>query len=82
MRHLGMAEPLVPRLEQQWSSQVRWASLGGAVHPEPLHACRSLPQGDPWGPLASAWAPRPPRCARGLGLGAARAAGAPGGLLG
>ena len=36
-----------------WSHQVRWVSWSGCTHDQPLRTATSVPQGDPFGPLAA-----------------------------
>ena len=36
-----------------WSHQVRWVSWSGCTHNEPLRTATSVPQKDPFGPLAA-----------------------------
>lgn len=50
----GLPPEITGLLENQWLSQVRYATYGGAVHPAPLSNCCSLPQGDAWSPISLA----------------------------
>ena len=52
LRLLGMPDGLRIILATQWTTQRRWLQLDGATLPEPEQVDGSLPQGDPWSPLA------------------------------
>eukprot|EP00969_Alexandrium_andersonii_P154643 6836711-Alexandrium_andersonii.AAC.1 len=51
LEHWGMDRGLLRALSHQRCSQVRWISMAGGIHPEPVEGCRALPQGDPWRPI-------------------------------
>ena len=52
MAVLGCPSHITELLKHHWSSQERWLTLGGAIHPAVQVVESSLPQGDPWSPLA------------------------------
>ena len=49
---IGVPPQVLGLLKVQWLGQKRWASFAGSVSPECLGEVPSLPQGDPWSPLA------------------------------
>ncbi|CAK0819641.1 unnamed protein product, partial [Prorocentrum cordatum] len=48
----GMPKAIVAMLTQQWENQERYMQLAGITHPQAQEVRTSLPQGDPWSPLA------------------------------
>ena len=49
---VGLPGNLRTMLGRQWGNQQRWMTYGGCCHPEPQQVDSSLPQGDPWSPVA------------------------------
>ena len=49
---IGVPPQVLGLLKDQWLGQKRWVSFAGTVSPECLGEVPSLPQGDPWSPLA------------------------------
>ena len=52
LQQAGMPKAIVAMLTQQWENQERYMQLAGITHPQVQEVHTSLPQGDPWSPLA------------------------------
>ena len=54
MSEVGLPVGLADACADLWSHQVHWVCWGGSVHPDKLHTCVRVSQGDPFGPLVTA----------------------------
>ena len=54
LRHHGCPNTVATLLGSLWGAQQRYLTFDGVVHPVPVWAGSSLPQGDPWSVLAIA----------------------------